>query len=386
AFSFNRVYPVAPNPILDIDGLGTVGLPLSVREAAAVKACAEQALYGQADHTLVDKSVRSTSIWEIDASKVRCQNRAWSAFMTQVVRDVCEVLAVDFQASRPRCQLSKLILYEPGSHLLPRVDTDEVNDTFATIVVVLPSQFNGGEVRVAHGELSKIYDNSAKSLATTSVLAWYTDVEHELRHITSGHRLALSFNLVHMTNSFRPTFSTALQNGTAARLRRVFLQWKRKHGEHPSKLIYLLSGVYSEATPRRSELEGVDADVVALLEDVGKPHGFHLGLASLTCMLKGSGGVYGRKQPCGWDSDSDYDDGDMTMEGVEETEVSIEHLTRLDGRLIHKKYSYLDHDLETEVIPKELVAEITSEAYDDQSYERERGNVSTSSLPSGMHT
>ncbi len=70
AFSFNRAYPAAPNPIIDIDGLGTVGLPLSVREAAAVKACAEQALYGQADHTLVDKSVRSTSIWEIDASKV----------------------------------------------------------------------------------------------------------------------------------------------------------------------------------------------------------------------------------------------------------------------------------------------------------------------------
>ena len=68
AFSFNRAYPAAPNPSLNIDGLGTIGLPLSIRDAAAIKACAEQAPFGMADRTIVDRSVRDT--WEIDASKV----------------------------------------------------------------------------------------------------------------------------------------------------------------------------------------------------------------------------------------------------------------------------------------------------------------------------
>ncbi len=68
AFSFNRAYPTAPNPSLNIDGLGTVGLPLSIRDAAAIKQCAEQAPFGMADRTIVDKSVRDT--WEIDATKV----------------------------------------------------------------------------------------------------------------------------------------------------------------------------------------------------------------------------------------------------------------------------------------------------------------------------
>lgn len=68
AFSFNKTYTTAPNPVLSIDGLGTLGLPLSTRDAAAIKAFSEQAPVGKADKTIVDKSVRDT--WEIDASKV----------------------------------------------------------------------------------------------------------------------------------------------------------------------------------------------------------------------------------------------------------------------------------------------------------------------------
>lgn len=68
AFSFNKTYPAAPNPVLKIDGLGTIGLPLSVRDAAGIKSCSDQAPFGKAEQTIVDKSVRDT--WEVDASKV----------------------------------------------------------------------------------------------------------------------------------------------------------------------------------------------------------------------------------------------------------------------------------------------------------------------------
>ena len=68
-FAFKRTYPDAPNPILHIEGLGTVGLPLSSRDAAAIKARSSQAPFGMADRTVVDKSVRDT--WEIDAVRVR---------------------------------------------------------------------------------------------------------------------------------------------------------------------------------------------------------------------------------------------------------------------------------------------------------------------------
>lgn len=69
AFSFSRSYPDAPNPGLKLADLGLVGLPLSARDADAIKSCGEQAPFGKGERTVVDKSVRDT--WEMDAKKVR---------------------------------------------------------------------------------------------------------------------------------------------------------------------------------------------------------------------------------------------------------------------------------------------------------------------------
>lgn len=58
----------APNPFLTLKSLGTIGLPLSVREAVAVKANCQQAPFGMGERTVVDKTVRDT--WEMNASEV----------------------------------------------------------------------------------------------------------------------------------------------------------------------------------------------------------------------------------------------------------------------------------------------------------------------------
>ena len=78
SFSFSRAYPSAPNPALHVDGLGMVGLPLSERDATAIKSASEQAPFGMADKTVVDKSVRDT--WEIDGNKVISKPSSRSTF------------------------------------------------------------------------------------------------------------------------------------------------------------------------------------------------------------------------------------------------------------------------------------------------------------------
>ncbi|KAL1951365.1 hypothetical protein VTO73DRAFT_514 [Trametes versicolor] len=374
AFSFNKTYPTAPNPALNIDGLGTIGLPLSTRDAAAIKARSEQAPFGKVDQTIVDKTVRDT--WEIDATKVHFENGAWVPFMDQAVRDVCQVLGVNFEASKPRCELYKLLLYETGSHFLPHVDTEKVNGMFATIVVILPSRFTGGAVHVRHGDLDQTYDSSEGSLTNTSVLAWYTDVEHEVKAVTGGYRLALSFNLVHTTNALRPTLSVST---LPSRLQHVLRSWKQAEGggDAPRKIIYLLSHKYSQAALRGSALKGVDAHLVAILDTIGTQHGIHLGLANLTCTQRGGANDYGGRERDGWgrcyyDEDSeDPDDDDVSMCEVDETNVEVENLVDMDGKLIRQA---VDYDLETEVIPEELVDEITAGEYDDQEYEGYQGN------------
>ncbi|KAH9917888.1 uncharacterized protein BXZ73DRAFT_80729 [Epithele typhae] len=122
SFSFHKSWAERefPNPLLSINGFGSVGLPLGVRDALAIKEHAAQAPFGKADKTIVDKTVRDT--WEIDGSKIHFRSAAWKPFMDTLVRNICETLGVNFHASRPRCELYKLLLYEKGSHVLPGLE------------------------------------------------------------------------------------------------------------------------------------------------------------------------------------------------------------------------------------------------------------------------
>ena len=89
SFAFGSSLLSAPNPGLEIDALGMLGLPLSVRDAEAIKGIAGRSPFGHGEKTVIDMSVRDT--WEIDSSRIRFRNPAWSAFMKDVVKDVITI-------------------------------------------------------------------------------------------------------------------------------------------------------------------------------------------------------------------------------------------------------------------------------------------------------
>jgi hypothetical protein len=60
AVSAHYAMDVAPNPCLELDGLGTVGLPLSDRDARAFMSCES-----------VHNRDNGTAIWEIPSENVR---------------------------------------------------------------------------------------------------------------------------------------------------------------------------------------------------------------------------------------------------------------------------------------------------------------------------
>ncbi len=72
--AFNKAYVDAPNPGLQLAGLGPIGLPLNAREAEVIKSRAKQAPFGMGERTVVDTSVRDT--WEMDASSVSCTRQS----------------------------------------------------------------------------------------------------------------------------------------------------------------------------------------------------------------------------------------------------------------------------------------------------------------------
>ncbi|KAF8211214.1 hypothetical protein K438DRAFT_2039655 [Mycena galopus ATCC 62051] len=366
SYYFHKSYNEFPNPVLRLGSLGHIGLPLSSREARHVITHCVQAPFGQGERTVVDKNVRDT--WEMDASQVHFDNPAWKPFMDQVRQEVCLKLGLaPGQTSTVRCEPYKLLLYETGSHFLPHQDTEKTKGMFATIVVVLPSSFQGGAAHLSHGDLSTIIDSSANSLSNISVLAWYTDVMHEIKPITGGYRLAIAFNLIQTANS-RPKLPET--SDFLTRLRHVLLSWKKQSDSTaPAKLIYLLQHKYSLDSLRSNRLKGADSYRVVLLHSLAKQLKFDIGLANAECHLVGYGdsGGYGSE-----------DDDDVGMAEVEERSMSIENLVGLDGQHIQDKLDCDDDD--SEFCPVDLRDQVEDGEPDEREYEGYQGNVRHSSI------
>ncbi|KAF5383237.1 hypothetical protein D9615_004868 [Tricholomella constricta] len=385
SFYHAATVPTAPNPCLNIDGLGHVGLPLSTRDARAIIECSARAPFGHGERTVVDTKVRDT--WEIEPAKVKFDNPAWADFVrTQVVRTVWEALGVAPSAVAPRCELYKLLLYEEGSHFLPHQDTEKADGMFATVIIVLPSLYTGGEVHVSHSSSTKVIELAPNSLLYTSVLAWYTDVRHEVKPITSGYRLALSYNLIHAVPGVpRPTLPD--MNTAVNRLRHVLRKWhKEAYGneEMDDNLVaYLLEHEYSVANLQAGAkiLKGADAHLVANLRDVAEDLGYMVCLANLEYHVHGCADddygyrSYGKRERYnryggyGNSSDDDDDRGTPGMGEIMETNLTLQNLVDLEGNSLlgHGSLGLSQENL----IPKEPFEDETP---DDTDYEGYMGN------------
>ncbi|RXW17208.1 hypothetical protein EST38_g8643 [Candolleomyces aberdarensis] len=289
-YYFKETDPNAPNPGLRIGGIGTVGLPLSDRDAQSIISRASQAPFGKGNETIVDKTVRDT--WEINARDVECTNPRWAQYVDRVAsHTIWSALGAAPWSSNPRCQLYKLLLYHTGSHFLPHQDTYKDDGMFATVVFVLPSKFEGGEVHVSHDGRKAVIDVSEDSEFSTSILAWYTDVLHEIKPVTSGYRLTLSYNLCQTApNLLRPSLPD--MHGAGAAFRNVLAKWKAGAymvAHSPPILAYILSHEYTPSDLRQGldKLKGSDAHKVVHLLPIAKELGFSVCLGNFTFSQSG---------------------------------------------------------------------------------------------------
>ena len=109
---------------------------------------------------------------------------------------------------------------------------------FGTLVVVFPTSHEGGALHLRHRGQEWIFDSgqalAAQSQSSIGYVAFFSDIEHEVAPVTSGHRITLTYNLyfdgsgpvsandavaVHLsppqpTNevTFRETFTALLEN------------------------------------------------------------------------------------------------------------------------------------------------------------------------------
>lgn len=85
----------------------------------------------------------------------------------------------------------------PSDKFKPHVDTPRGYTQFGSLVVCLPNPHEGGHLRIAHKGVERFFDLGSNDHNNSAIhwAAFYSDCEHEVLPVTSGHRITLTYQL-----------------------------------------------------------------------------------------------------------------------------------------------------------------------------------------------
>ena len=230
-----------PMPTVEVAESGMLSFPVPGSQVRALIDAAERAPYGKGAETLVDTSVRDC--WQIDASRLRIGGHGWQQTLVTILDAAatgigCGVEALD-------AQLYKLLVYPTGSFFAPHRDTEKVDGMVATLTISLPTNGEGGEIVVRHGDREAVIDMHAVEPSELAFVAFYADCTHETRPVRAGHRLSLVYNLC-VPPGDADTPRQAPDHAAQIEAVADYLnEWRG--GGYQDKLVWLLEHDYSEA-------------------------------------------------------------------------------------------------------------------------------------------
>ncbi|KAL7548481.1 hypothetical protein ACHAWF_011759 [Thalassiosira exigua] len=309
-------------PGLEVDGVGTIGSPLSpILAKELIKRC-EQAPFGRGSKTMVDKTIRNT--FQLAPDHFQTTNPSWKLELEGLTKDVCENLGVE-RHLKVEARLYKLLVYEEGSFFKPHRDSEKEEGMFGTLVLVLPSKFSGGQLVVKHKGDTEMFEQGKSSKFQSQYIAFYADCKHELTEVTAGYRLCLVYNLVKVGFGSPPQ---AVDNrSTMKRLIAAARLWGESYCGN--KLVLMTEHLYTRAGIKNgkgsSKYKGSDAAVVKLLEvaiENGADLDFSHGKVSFSESGNAEGDGYGHRG-YGYYDDSD-DDQSYTWAETTDSHLSLE--------------------------------------------------------------
>ena len=252
-----------PMPSLAIEGVGVISFPVPQDQAREMIAqAAERAPYGKGEKTLVDETVRK--VWQIAPGKIKLGGKAWTTHFDQMVSRM--VAGLGCEGAAVSAEFYKLLIYDTGGFFVAHRDSEKTGGMFGTLVVVLPSEHEGGELIVRHAGRQVEVDLSAREAGEIRYAAFYADCEHEVRPITSGHRICLIYNLVQQTKSGR-NLPAAPDHREAIALSAELLRKWAKQADGPQKIAYLLEHHYTQAGLSFGALKNGDTALAKVLRE-----------------------------------------------------------------------------------------------------------------------
>ena len=316
---------------LGVAGVGRITFPVSAAKARALCRAARPARHGYKDLTVLDPTVRDT--WEIPRRKIEIDQKRWRPTLERALTTIARDLGLG-AGCRLRAELHNLLVYAPGQFFVAHQDSEKTDGMVGTLVVTLPSAFTGGAIVVHHHDEKVTYRGSGSELG---LIAFYADCHHEVRPVTGGHRIVLTYNLLLADDANDATDATAYPpvapehlDALEAEVRKLFAtapppRWPGdREQEPPDRLVYLLDHQYTQKGLGWTRLKNADAARAGALREVARRGDCDVALAladvheSWSCAEEERDYGYGRRwsrygrggRPHGMLDDDDDDDAD----------------------------------------------------------------------------
>lgn len=248
---------------IKIKKIGTIGLPITETNVKDLIGMAEPAKFGWKDQTIFDQDVRK--VWEIPSSKVSIAKKLWSKSLDQLLNDIKNDLGLP-KKSKLKAELHNLLIYEKGDFFKPHQDTEKLDNMVATLVIILPSNHEGGELIINHCGEKKIFQSNDPKLNKLLCIAFYADCYHEVKEITSGHRVSLTYNLIlenyngNLQNLYEPNFNSRLEVAFKNYFTNDHVNVNKNSWEDikPKKIVCLLDHQYTQKGLSWNNLKNTD--------------------------------------------------------------------------------------------------------------------------------
>ena len=171
-------------------------------------------------------------------------------------------------AGAVQAEFYKLLVYGEGDFFVSHRDTEKSAGMFATLVIVLPSNYAGGELVVRHYGREIRLDMRREDPSEAAFAAFYADCLHEVLPITSGCRLTLIYNLLRKAGSLPEPPDYRTEQDRVSRIIAAVggCEPDTPEGGFPEKIVYPLQHAYTPAELSFEALKGADAAVAAVLK------------------------------------------------------------------------------------------------------------------------
>ncbi|KAJ3122884.1 hypothetical protein HK098_002423, partial [Nowakowskiella sp. JEL0407] len=180
------------SPFIEINGFGLLPIP--------VQDCHAKLLWNfMSKNKRLFGSVVDNNTWRLSAKFLKINNEVWD---TALVENLVKSVAVKMECNDKDLRISfeHVLVRGPGSQLPLGSVKSAINESFATLIIQLPSLVQGGEFTVSNNDgRTRTFDfgqSSGNQAVFPHYLVCYADEKAEMKEISSGYKVDLVYSII----------------------------------------------------------------------------------------------------------------------------------------------------------------------------------------------